>query len=76
MQNGNAGGDGEGSSCQKRVKVPEISAEYAWVKEHYPGSKVTKQALISCDRSPTDKLLVKTADGRELEIFFDISSFF
>jgi hypothetical protein len=68
--------DGDGFSCQQRIKVSAIQDEYAWVKAHYPGSKVTKQALLTCSGSPTDKLTVRTAEARELEIFFDISSFF
>jgi len=70
------GGDSGGLSCQRRVKVPGVPAEYDWIKAHYPGSKVTMQSLAECDGSSTDILHVMTADGRELEVFFDISSFF
>ena len=68
--------DGDGLSCEKRVKVPAIPNEYAWVKAHYPGAKVTMQALGNCGGSPTDELHMTTADGRELTAYFDISSFF
>jgi hypothetical protein len=68
--------DGEGLSCERRVKVAAIPEEYAWVKEHYPGAKVNMQSLSRCGESPTDKLHVTTADGRALTLHFDISSFF
>jgi len=68
--------DGEGLSCERRVKVAAIPEEYAWVRSHYPGAKVKMQSLSRCDNSPTDKLHVTTTDDRELTFFFDISSFF
>ena len=68
--------DGEGLSCERRVKVAAIAEEYAWVKEHYPGAKVNMQSLSRCGESPADKLHVTTADGREVTLHFDISSFF
>ena len=68
--------EGDGLSCERRVKVPAIPNEYAWVKAHYPGAKVKMQSLGNCGGSPTDELLMTTADGRELTVYFDISSFF
>jgi hypothetical protein len=69
-------GDADGLSCEQRVKMGGIPEEYAWVKEHYPGAKVNMQALGRCSGSPTDELHMTTADGRELIVYFDISSFF
>jgi hypothetical protein len=71
-----AGNDGEGLSCERRVKVASIPEEYAWVKAHYPGATVNMQALAQCAGAPADKLMVTTADGRDLTLHFDISSFF
>jgi len=34
------------------------------------------QSLGECDGAPADELHVKTADGRRISLFFDISSFF
>ncbi len=68
--------DGEGLSCERRVKVGAVPEEYAWMKEHYPGAKMKMQSLSSCGDSPTDKLHITTADGRDLTLHFDISSFF
>jgi len=68
--------DGEGLSCRRRVKVPAVPAEYQWIDAHYPGSRLNMQALSECAGSPTDQLHITTADGRNLTVFFDISSFF
>jgi hypothetical protein len=68
--------DADGLSCDGRVKVGAIPEEYAWVKAHYPGAKVTMQTLGRCGGSPTDELHITTADGRGLTTYFDISSFF
>jgi len=71
-----AGNDGEGLSCERRVKVGSVPEEYAWLKAHYPGARVNMQALGECAGAPADKLMVTTADGRDLTLHFDISSFF
>jgi len=68
--------DGEGLSCERRVKVPAIPDEYTWVQAHYPGAEVTMQSLSDCGGSPTDLLHLRMGDGRALTIYFDISSFF
>ena len=58
------------------MKVAGIPEEYAWVKAHYPGATVGMQSLSRCGESPTDKLHITTADGRDVTVHFDISSFF
>ena len=75
-----AGGDG--STCATAVKIHAadersgVKAEYAWLKEHYPGAKTTGQALTTCEKRPTDVLTIKTDTGQEKELYFDISDFF
>jgi len=66
----------DGLSCTTRVPVPGISAEYAWVRRHYPGAQVKMQALGECAGAPADELYVMTAAGRQITLYFDISSFF
>jgi hypothetical protein len=66
----------DGLSCATRVVVPSIPAEYAWVKKNYPGARVEMQALGKCDRAPADELYVRTAQGKRVTLYFDISSFF
>ena len=65
-----------GLSCETRVPVPGISAEYAWVRRHYPGAQVKMQALGNCAGAPADELYITTANGRQIILYFDISSFF
>jgi hypothetical protein len=75
-------GGGDGSSCEQAVVVREksemagIAAEYAWIRARYPGYTRGPQALSKCGPHPADKIQIRTADGRELEIVFDISEFF
>lgn len=66
----------DGLSCATRVVAPSIPAEYAWVKRHYPGAKVVMQSLGRCDGGPADELDVRTAEGNQITLYFDISSFF
>ena len=66
----------DGLSCATRVVAPSVPWEYTWVRDHYPGSQVVMQSLGECDGAPADELHVKTADGRRISLFFDISSFF
>ena len=53
-----------------------VQAEYAWVHSHYPGFERGGQALTECDSKPADRLDIRTADGKEVSLYFDISSFF
>jgi hypothetical protein len=76
VNDGDRSSDGDGLTCERRVKVAAVPEEYAWVKEHYPGAKVNMQSLSRCGESPTDELQIRTADGREVTLHFDISSFF
>lgn len=66
----------EGSSFETAIVVESISAEYAWIRENYPGAKVNQQSLLSNDGKMYDLLRFETAEGETLEIYFDINSFF
>jgi hypothetical protein len=51
-----------------------IASEYAWVKHHYPGSRVVQQALTTWDHDKRyDVLTVETSDHSRVELWFDIS---
>src|SRR5262245_60179389 len=74
---------GDGLSCEGRVVIrgasgeqQGIAAEYAWLRGHYPGHKVTRQSLGECQQQATDSMSIRTADGREVDVHFDISGFF
>jgi hypothetical protein len=76
-------GGGDGSSCEARVRIhgasdgeAGVAAEYAWLKQKYPGAQVERQALGQCGQVPADVLMIRTADGKETSVYFDISEFF
>lgn len=53
-----------------------VRAEYAWLSQRYPGYKRKLQALLHQGDKSYDRLDITTADGRELSVYFDITSFF
>jgi hypothetical protein len=73
---------GDGSSFQKAVIINETSErkgvddEYAWIRKTYPGAKNNSQALVYHDKKPFDVLHITTANGKQLAVYFDISSFY
>jgi len=72
----------DGSTFGKAIVItetherPGIDAEYAWIRQHYPGSKTQGQALMYRDKKPYDLLHVLTADGSKVDVYFDISNFY
>jgi len=67
---------GDGTSFQTAVIAKSIASEYEWIREHYPGSKVVQQALVSEKGRRYDVLTTKLADGSTKEFYFNIDSFF
>lgn len=54
-----------------------VRTEYAWLALRYPGAKRTAQALIPQDGGRNyDMLVVTTADGQELKLYFEITAFY
>jgi hypothetical protein len=79
-----AGGDGSTAANAVIITggngIATTKAEHAWLQQHVPGGKVTRQSLV-VQRGPLldrifDKLEVTLADGSEKSYFFDISSSF
>jgi len=72
----------DGSSFEKAVFIKEssegagIDAEYAWIRDKYPGSKVGGQALMNHNNKPYDVIHITTSDGTKTDVYFDISNFF
>lgn len=70
----------DGSSFDKAIIITETSdlagttAEYTWLKKYYPGYKMIKQSLVNHDKKPFDILNIRTKEGTEKDIYFDISS--
>jgi hypothetical protein len=75
-------GERDGSSLAKAVVIKErstragVPAEYAWVRQRFPNSKVIGQALMHKGKKSYDMLTVQKADGGTEEVYFDITRFF
>jgi hypothetical protein len=76
-------GGGDGLSRENAVVIltqghaSGVASEYAWLRKHYPGGKRTTQSVTQpIDGRRYDVLTVETAEGRTLEIWFDITAFF
>jgi hypothetical protein len=72
----------DGSSYEKAVFITETSeskgvhAEYDWIAKKYPGYKTRGQALSNYKSKPYDIIHITTADGKDMDIYFDISNFY
>ena len=72
----------DGSSFEKAIFIketnegPGVDAEYAWIRDKYPGSKVNGQALLNHNNKPYDLIHITTADGTKTDVYFDISNFY
>jgi len=72
----------DGSSFEKAIFIKETSegsgvdAEYAWIRDKYPGSKVNGQALVNHNNKPYDVIHITTSDGTKTDVYFDISNFY
>ena len=64
-----------------------VAAEYEWIRHRYPGSETVKQALTTLDLISGKKrykasqiyfdiINIELPNGRQKEVFFDISNFF
>ena len=60
----------------EKSETKGVGAEYEWIRIHYPDSKVISQALNFDKKIPYDIISIKTAEGIDLKIYFDISNFF
>lgn len=73
---------GDGSSYAQAVVIEEksestgVTAEYAWLKKHYPGYRMKSQSLNFHKNKPYDILSIVPAEGEEKEVYFDISNFY
>ncbi|MDP4264074.1 MAG: hypothetical protein Q8941_16220 [Bacteroidota bacterium] len=76
------GGAQDGSSFDKAIFIDKnnekegVDAEYVWLRSHYPGYTFIKQSLDSKGNKHYDILKIKTKEGEEKNIYFDISRFF
>lgn len=76
QQGGSSVSERDGSRIEKAVIVKSIREEYDWVQQHYPGSRVTGQALLKQKGKHYDVLTFVTPAGETNKAYFDINSFF
>jgi hypothetical protein len=75
-----SGGDGSTLNAavivHARDETVGIRAEYAWIKEHWPGSRRGKQGLITKNNKLYDALTITDTAGQERTLYFDITEYF
>jgi hypothetical protein len=75
-----SGGDGSSLNAavivHARDEAVGMRAEYGWIKEHWPGSRRGKQALITNNNRLYDALTITDTAGQERTLYFDIAEYF
>ena len=72
----------DGSSYEKAIFIDKsnesdgVAEEYKWLREHYPGYTLIEQSLQHKDQKSYDVMHIKTKEGDEKHIYFDITKFF
>lgn len=72
----------DGTSFENAIMINEktetkgVAAEYAWLDAHYPGYKMKSQSLKMNKKRVYDVLSFKTRQGKDMDIYFDITEFF
>jgi hypothetical protein len=74
---------GDGSNERSAVVIENapneragIHAEHDWLQQHYPGSTMKRQALAQHGGRVFDVIEIRTLEGAQIKIWFDIASFF
>jgi hypothetical protein len=74
---------GDGSSVEKAIVIKGaknsevgIKSEYAWLAKNHPGYKMRQQSLKAKDGKRYDVLEITTKEGKDVEVYFDITEFF
>jgi hypothetical protein len=75
-----SGGDGSSLNAAVIVHAADESAgllaEHAWIREHWPNSKLGRQELLTKNNRPYDALTITDSSGKEHTLYFDISEYF
>lgn len=73
---------GDGSSFEQAViivgannSMDGVSAEGAWLKKKYRNHEKIKQGLVKHEGKHYDLITIKTKQGKEVVVYFDISGF-
>jgi len=72
----------DGSSYEKAIVIKAsnemlgVGKEYEWIKNNYPNSKPVSQSSTKYNGRYYDVIKIKTSDGQEKSIYFDINNFY
>lgn len=61
---------------QAKSESVGIRAKYDWIRQNYPGYKISGQALCRQNKKSFDIISIVTAEGEEISLYFDISGFY
>ena len=73
---------GGGSSIEKAIIISDcnnsegVNQEYIEVRKRFGNYKLIKQVLIEEKGKMYDKLELKLENGKEIDLYFDITNFF
>ena len=59
-----------GSSRRDAIVVSNIAEEYDWLRKHFPGHRVTSQALCLFPDGAFDVLQIESDEGDARELYF------
>lgn len=66
----------DGSSFQKAVIVGSVRAEYLYIDRTFNGSNILSQVVTANSGRTYDVVTIRTRQGEEREVYFDISGFY
>jgi hypothetical protein len=69
-------GGRDASSFGKAVIVGSVRSEYLWIDRTYVGSNILSQVVSMDSGKIYDVVTIKTKDGPEKNLYFDISKFY
>jgi len=64
----------DGYSPDTAIVVEAVRDEYAWLRQHYPDWQLGRQQFTEIDGRSFDIVTVRSADGEERQVYFDITS--
>ncbi len=69
-------GGRDGSTAEKAVIVGSVRSEYLYIDRAWGGSDILSQVVTYKEDKPYDVVTIKTKDGIEKNLWFDISKFY
>jgi len=66
----------DGSSFRNAIVVGSVRAEYLYIDRTWPGSNILSQVVTDNNGNPYDVVTIRTKDGTEKDVYFDISKFY